>query len=285
MTEPISGKTVLITGATSGIGLEASVKLAGMGAELVLVGRDRTRGEAAVAVVKRRSGSRAVALMRCDFTSLTQIGALAADVVASRPRLHVLVNNAGSVSARREVTEDGIERTLAVNHLGPFLLTNLLLDLLRRSAPARVVTVASAAHRQGDMPFDDLQFENGGYAIMRAYARSKLANVLFTAELARRLTESGVTANCLHPGAVATNIWSHAPRYALPLLAVAKLFMISAAKGADTIVHLAASPEVEALTGGYYERNRKVLPSRLAQDEAIAKTLWEHSAAIVGLST
>ena len=285
MTEPISGKTVLITGATSGIGLEASAKLAGMGAELVLVGRDRARGEAAVAAVKRRSGSTAVALMRCDFASLTQIRALAAEVVASRPKLHVLVNNAGSVSARREVTEDGIERTFAVNHLGPFLLTNLLLDLLRRSAPARVVTVASAAHRQGDMPFDDLQFENGGYGTMRAYARSKLANVLFTAELARRLARTGVTANCLHPGAVATNIWSHAPRYAQPLLAVAKLFMISAEKGADTIVHLAASPEVEGLTGGYYERNRKVLPSPLAQDEEITKTLWERSAAIVGLPT
>jgi retinol dehydrogenase 14 len=285
MTDPISGKTVLITGATSGIGLEASAKLAGMGAELVLVGRDRARGEAAVAAVKRRSGSRAVALMRCDFASLTQIRALAAELVATRPKLHVLVNNAGLVSARREVTEDGIERTFAVNHLGPFLLTNLLLDLLRRSAPARVVTVASAAHRQGDMPYDDLQFENGGYGTMRAYARSKLANVLFTAELARRLAGTGVTANCLHPGAVATNIWSHAPRYAQPLLAVAKLFMISAEKGADTIVYLAASPEVEGLTGGYYERNRKVLPSRLAQDEAIAKTLWERSAAIVGVPT
>jgi retinol dehydrogenase 14 len=285
MTGPISGKTVLITGATSGIGLEASAKLAGMGAEVVLVGRDRARGEAAVAAVKRRSGSRAVVLMRCDFASLTQIRALAANVVATRPKLHILVNNAGSVSARRVLTEDGIERTFTVNHLGPFLLTNLLLGLLRRSAPARVVTVASAAHRQGDMPFDDLQFESGRYGIMRAYARSKLANVLFTAELARRLGGTGVTANCLHPGAVATNIWSYAPWYARPLLAVAKLFMISAEKGADTIVYLAASPEVEGLTGGYYERNRRVLPSAIAQDDAIAKRLWERSAAVVGLPT
>jgi retinol dehydrogenase-14 len=283
MTEPISGKTVLITGATSGIGLEASVKLAGMGAELVLVGRDRARGEAAVAAVKKRSGSRAVALMRCDFASPTEIRALAAEVVASRPKLHILVNNAGSVSPARVVTGDGIERTFMVNHLGPFLLTNLLIDLLRRSAPARVVTVASAAHRQGDMPIDDLQFEGGGYGIMRAYARSKLANVLFTTELARRLAGTGVTANCLHPGAVATNIWSHAPRYTQPLLAVAKLFMISAERGADTIVYLTASPEVEGLTGGYYERKRRVLPSAIAQDEAIAKRLWERSAALVGL--
>jgi retinol dehydrogenase-14 len=249
------------------------------------VARDNVRGEAAVAAVKRRSGSQAVTLMRCDFASLTQIRALAASVVASRPKLHILVNNAGSVNAGREVTEDGIERTFAVNHLGPFLLTNLLLDLLRRSAPARLVTVASIAHRHGEMPFDDLQFEKGGYGVMRAYARSKLANVLFTAELARRLTGSGVTANCLHPGTVATNIWSHAPWYAQPLLAAAKPFMISAAKGADTIVHLAASPEVEGQTGGYYEGNRRVLPSRLAQDDVVAKALWDRSAAIVGLTT
>lgn len=285
MTDWIAGKTVLITGATSGIGLEASVKLAGMGAELVLVARDRERGEAAVAAVKKRSGSPAIALMRCDFASLAATRALAAEVVAARPTLHVLVNNAGSVAAKREVTEDGIEQTFAVNHLGPFLLTNLLLDLLRRSAPARVVTVASGAHRAGGLPFDNLQFEHGSYGIMRAYARSKLANVLFTRELARRLAGTGVTANCLHPGAVATNIWSHAPRYTQPLLAVAKLFMISAEKAADTIVYLAASQEVTGQTGGYYERNRKVSPSPLAQDDTVARELWTRSADLVGLAT
>lgn len=285
MTDWLAGKTVLITGATSGIGLEASVKFAGMGAALVLVARDRARGEAAVATLKRRSGTPSIALMVCDFASLAQVRALAADVVATCPKLHVLVNNAGAVGPRREVTENGIERTFAVNHLGPFLLTNLLLDLLRWSAPARVVVVASAAHRGGDMPFDNLQFEHGGYGIMRAYARSKLANVLFTMALARRLAGTGVTANCLHPGAVATNIWSHAPRYAQPLLAVAKLFMISAEKGADTIVYLAASPEVDGQTGGYYERNRRVSPSPLAQHDAIAKELWTRSAGLVGLET
>lgn len=283
MTGPISGKTVLVTGATSGIGLEASVKLAAMGAELVIVARVRTRGETAVAEVKSHSGSQAVRLMCCDFGSLKQIRALATDVIASCPKLHILVNNVGTVSTTRETTEDGIERTFAVNHLGPFLLTNLLLDVLKRSAPARVVTVASIAHRNGDMPFDDLQFEKGGYGIMRAYARSKLANVLFTAELARRLTGTGVTANCLHPGAVATNIWSHAPWYTQPLLAVAKRFMVSPEKGADGVVYLATSPDVEGLTGGYYERNRKVLPALPAQDDAIAKALWERSATLVGL--
>ncbi len=282
--DSLSGKTVLVTGASSGLGLEASVKLAGLGARLVLVARDRARGEAAIATVQRRSGSRAVSAMGCDFASLSQIRGLAAAVVATCPNRHVLVNNAGTVSPRREVTEDGIERTFAVNHLGPFLLTNLLLDLLRRSAPARVVTVASAAHRDGDLPFDNLQFEHGGYGITRAYARSKLANVLFTSELARRLAGSGITANCLHPGVVATNIWSHAPWYAAPLLRVVKLFMTSAAKGAETIVYLAASPEVEGQTGGYYERNRRVSPAPVAQDDATARELWERSAALTGCS-
>ena len=286
MAGPLSGKIALVTGATSGIGFEASVKLAAMGATLVLVARDRARGEAAVAAVKKRSRSDAVSLMFCDFASLSQVRALAAGVMSSHPKLHILVNNAGSASPKREVTEDGIERTFAVNHLAPFLLTNLLLDLLKRSAPAKVINVASIEHRHGTLPFDNLQFEKGGYRITRAYARSKLANVLFTTELARRLAGTGVTANCLHPGAVATNIWSHAshaPGYVRLVLPVAKLFMLSAEKGADTIVYLAANPEVEGLTGGYYERNRKVTPSPLARDHAIPKRLWDRSAALVGL--
>jgi NAD(P)-dependent dehydrogenase (short-subunit alcohol dehydrogenase family) len=283
MSLPLSGKVVLVTGASAGIGLEASAKLAEIGAELLLVARDRARGERAAAAVASRSPSKAVSLMLCDFASQAQIRALAARVMTTHPRLHVLVNNAGSVNARREVTEDGLERTFAVNHLGPFLLTNLLLEALAPSRPARVVTVASAAHRDGTMPFDDLQFERGGYSILRAYARSKLANVLFTTELARRLAGSGVTANCLHPGTVATDIWSHAPRYAQPFLAVAKMFMSTVEQGAGTIVYLAADPEVDGQTGGYYERNRKVRPSRLAQDDDLAARLWKHSAALTGL--
>jgi retinol dehydrogenase 14 len=224
-----------------------------------------------------------VSQMLCDFASQAQIRALAANVIATCPALHLLVNNAGSVSISREVTEDGIERTFAVNHLGPFLLTNLLRPLLERSAPARVVTVSSIAHRQGDMPFDNLQFEHGGYTIMRAYSRSKLANVLFTIELAARLAGTGVTANCLHPGAVATNIWSYAPWYTRPLLAVAKLFMMSPETAADTIVYLAASPEVDGHSGGYYEKNRRVPPAPLAQDLALAAKLWQASATLTGL--
>jgi retinol dehydrogenase 14 len=277
----LTKKTILVTGATSGIGLEAAVKLAAMGAGLVLVARNRARLDAAVADVKRRAGSPHVSSLLCDFSSQAQIRRLAADYQATHARLDVLVNNAGSVSPSRQVTEDGIEETFAVNHLGYFLLTNLLLDALKRSAPARVVNVASVGHRSGTMDFDNLGFEKGGYSIMKAYGRSKLANVLFTRELARRLAGTGVTVNALHPGGVATGIWSHAPWYVRPLLPVARLFMLSAEQGGDVIVYLASSPDLEGRTGGYYERFALVPPSPLAQDDALAKALWETSASLV----
>ena len=281
MVRPLEGKTAVVTGATSGIGFEASVKLAALGAHVVLVGRNRSRGAAALAALKERAGSGTAALLFCDFSSLKQTRGLAADIIKSCRGVQVLVNNAGGVNLARELTEDGIERTFGVNHLAPFLLTTLLLDLLTKSGPARVVTVSSAAHRMGDMPFDNLQFEKNGYGIMRAYSRSKLANVLFSAELARRLSGTTVTANCLHPGAVATNIWSHAPWYTQPVLSLAKLFMDSAEKGGSRIAYLAASPEVEGQSGGYYEKNHKVFPSSLAQDGELARRLWEVSAGLV----
>lgn len=279
----LTGKTVLVTGATSGIGLEACVTFAAMGADLVMVGRDRKKGEAAVAEVEKRSAARRPSLMLCDFASQRAIRALAAEFRAAHPRLHVLVNDAGSVSANREVTEDGIERTFAVNHLGYFLLTNLLLDLLKASAPARVVNVASIGHRAGTMDFDDLGYEKG-YFIVKAYNRSKLGNVLFTRELARRLQGTGVTVNCLHPGVVATNIWSHGQWWAVPFLSVAKLFMVTPRQGGEAIVFLATSPELEGQTGGYYESNRLVRPSRLAQDDALATRLWDVSAKMVKMA-
>jgi retinol dehydrogenase-14 len=279
----LGGKTVLVTGASSGIGLEACVKFAGMGADLVMVARDRAKGEAAVASVEKRAKARRPSLMLCDFASQKSIRALAAGFRASHSRLHILVNDAGSVSPNRELTEDGIERTFAVNHLGYFLLTNLLLDLLKASAPARVVNVASIGHRAGTMDLDDLGFEKQ-YFIMSAYNRSKLGNVLFTRELARRLQGTGVTANCLHPGAVATNIWSHAQWWALPFLSLAKLFMVTPEQGGDAIVFLATSPELEGQTGGYYESNKQVRPSRLAQDDALASKLWDASAKMVKLA-
>jgi retinol dehydrogenase 14 len=280
----LHGKTALVTGASSGIGLEAAAAIAGMGAEVVLVARDRARGEAALAEVARRSGSSSASLLLCDFSSQAAIRVLAEEYRAGHARLDILVNNAGGVSDRRRVTADGIEQTFAVNHLGYFLLTNLLLDLVAASAPARIVSVSSVGHYRGDLDFEDLGFEKGGYSIMRAYSRSKLANVLFTRELARRLADKNVTATCLHPGAVATNIWSKAPSWAKPFLAVAKrLFMISPAEGGSRLVYLATSPAVEGKTGGYYDKNAEVKPSKLALDDALARRLWDESARLVGL--
>jgi NAD(P)-dependent dehydrogenase (short-subunit alcohol dehydrogenase family) len=248
-----------------------------------MVARDPARGEAARAEVVRRSGSEKVELLLCDFSSQKATRALADEVRRRVERLDILINNAGSVSPKRQVTEDGIEQTFAVNHLGYFLLTNLLLDLVVAGAPARIVNVSSIGHRQGTLDFEDLGFERG-YGIMKAYSRSKLANVLFTTELARRLDGKGVTVNALHPGAVATHIWSHAPAIARPLLAVAKLFMISPEEGGDRIVYLATSPEVDGKSGGYYEKNRLVTPSRRAQDASLATRLWEVSSELVHLT-
>lgn len=275
---------MLVTGATSGIGLEASVELARMGGQIVMVGRDPGKTQAAVAEVQRRSGASTVESLLCDFSSQASIRRLADDVRARYPRLHVLINNAGTVYAQRTLTGDGIEATFAVNHLGYFLLTNLLVDVIKASAPARIVNVASVGHYRGTMDFDDLGFERGGYQIMRAYSRSKLGNVLFTHSLARQLEGTGVTVNALHPGAVATNIWSGAPGWAKPILAVVKaLFMISPAKGGQTLVYLATSPEVEGKTGLYFEKNRPRTAAPLALDEALAQRLWSESARLVGL--
>jgi NAD(P)-dependent dehydrogenase (short-subunit alcohol dehydrogenase family) len=209
---------------------------------------------------------------------------LAAEVLATQPEIHVLVNNAGSVNPVRRTTPEGIEQTFAANYLGHFLLTERLLPRLLESAPARIVNVSSIGHRQGDFDLDDLQFERGGYSIMRAYNRSKLAQVLFTRALARRLAGTRVTVTSLHPGAVATNIWSFAPWYARVLLAPIKPFMLTAARGADTIVYLAASPDVEGQSGGYYEKNVHVEPSALARDAALGERLWAESERLVQLA-
>jgi NAD(P)-dependent dehydrogenase (short-subunit alcohol dehydrogenase family) len=281
----LAGRTALVTGASAGIGLEACVEMARMGAEVVMVARDPRRGEAALDDVRRRSGSDRVTLLLCDLASQESIRGLAAAYRAGHPRLHVLVNNAGSVSAERRETIDGIEQTFAVNHLAPFLLTRLLLDVIEASAPARIVNVASVGHYRGTLDFDDLGYKRG-YWIMRAYARSKLANVIFTRDLARRLSGKQVTVNSLHPGAVATKIWSDAPKWAGPLLTVAKkMFMISPEEGAARILYLTTSPEVEGKTGGYYESNVERRPAKLALDDAIAKRLWEESERLTGLQT
>lgn len=281
MNDQLKGRTILVTGATGGIGLEACIQLATMGATLVMVGRDAGRTERALEEVKRRSGSNDVSTLLCDFSSQAQVRALADAFRARHSRLDVLVNNAGSVNATRTLTVDGLETTFAVNHLGYHLLTNLLLDLLEKSAPARIVNVASEAHRQGVIDFDNLQFEKGGYGTLKAYANSKLANILFTRELSRRLAGKNVTVNCLHPGVVDTGIWDKSPWYYKPLILPAKLFFISAEKGGRTITHLAASDEVAKISGEYFTRNRMTKSSRLARDESLARRLWDESDQLV----
>jgi NAD(P)-dependent dehydrogenase (short-subunit alcohol dehydrogenase family) len=279
MTWTVQGKTVLVTGATSGIGLESAVELARRGARVVLVGRDEDRTLAAVESVRTRAGVDADHLL-CDFSQQAAIRALAKTYADRFDRLDVLVNNAGGVHRSRRLSQDGIEMTFAVNHLGYFLLTNLLLDLIVASSPARVVSVASVGHRSGTLDFDDLGFERG-YSTLKAYGRSKLANVLFASELGRRLDGTGVTSNSLHPGAVNTNIW---PGWSKPIL---RLFLqrrfISSERGAEPIVRLAADPDLDEVTGRYFERHRQVEPAPLAQDPAVAARLWDKSADLVGL--
>jgi retinol dehydrogenase-14 len=282
----IRGKTVLITGATSGIGLAAARELAHRGARVVMVGRDPARtAEAAKAAASVATAPGDVSYLLCDFSSLADIRRLAAEFRARHDRLDVLVNNAGGVNKTRRMSKDGIEMTFAVNHLGYFLLTTLLTDLLVKSAPARVVSVASVGHRSGTMDFDDLGFGEG-YTIMRAYSRSKLANVLFSNELARRLAGAGVTSNSLHPGAVSTRIWSGAPWYAQPVIQALRAFaFISAEKGGSYIVDLAANPEFDNVTGKYFEEGVMKDPAPLARDEALARRLWDVSASMVAMTS
>ncbi len=282
MDQDLRGKVMLVTGANSGIGLEACVTLAARGAEVVMVARDPARGEAARAEIQARSGSERVSLLLADLSSQASVRALADTYRAKFDRLDVLVNNAGGVSDTRRVTVDEIEQTWATNHLAYFLLTTLLQDLLVKSAPSRVVVVASRGHQRGTIDLEDPGYARGGYSIMGAYCRSKLANVLFSNELARRLAGTGVTVNSLHPGGVATNIWAGAPGWAKPVISViGALFFIPPAQGALPIVHLAASPEMEGRTGEYWHEMKRRDPSKSAQDADLARRLWDASAEMV----
>jgi NAD(P)-dependent dehydrogenase (short-subunit alcohol dehydrogenase family) len=275
----MNGKTCLVTGANSGIGKVTALELARRGAHVVMVCRDRARGEAALAEIKQASGNERVELMLCDLSSQADIRRFADEFKATHNRLDVLINNAGLYLRKRDTTVAGIEMTFAVNHLAYFLLTNLLLDRLKRSAPARIVNVSSDAHKHGHIHFDDLQGEKS-YSGVKAYCHSKLANVLFTRELARRLAGTRVTVNCLHPGAVATSIFRALPK---PIEAIIKLLTISPEKGAQTSVYLASSPDVEGVSGKYFVRSAEARASAEAQDDEVAARLWAESARLTGL--
>ena len=269
----------LVTGATSGIGRVAATALAGMGATVLLAGRDRGRGSAALEEIRRRGGS--AEFLQADFSSLHAVRELAAEVRSRYPRLDVLLNNAGGVNAERRLTPDGIEQTFAVNHLATFLLTEELRDLLVASAPARIVTVSSEAHRMlKALDFDNLQGEQS-YKGFRAYAISKLANILFTYELDRRLHGTGVTANCLHPGTVRTGIWGAARGVLRLLVLLVQPFMISAERGAQPLIKLASDPACAAVSGRYFLKGKEARSSPLSYDTEVAARLWETSATLI----
>jgi NAD(P)-dependent dehydrogenase (short-subunit alcohol dehydrogenase family) len=280
----MSGKVVVITGGNAGIGKAAAVRLAGMGARLVITSRNEERGRAAHEEIVKRSGNTEVDVMPLDLASFRSIRSFAADVLERFHRLHVLINNAGLILRRRTTTQDGFEATFGVNHLGHFLLTDLLLDRLKASAPARIVVVASVAHtgaRRG-LDFEDLQSERR-YRSMDAYSKSKLANVYFTRELARRLDGTGVTVNAMHPGYVRSDFGRGGDVTGLfgVGMKLGALFAISPARGARTLVYLASSPEMEGVTGGYFYKCKPGRLSKAAQDDAAARRLWEMSEAMV----
>lgn len=279
----LAGKVCLVTGATNGIGFTAARELARLGAAVWVHGRDAERGRRATEDIVRASGNHEVRFVRADFARLEEVRRLAAEIEASSSRLDVLINNAGVICPERTLTAEGYETTFAVNHLAPFLLTLLLRGKLEQSAPARIVVVASEAHRRSQLDFDDLMMTRD-YSLFRAYGRSKLANILFTRALARRLEGGAVTANALHPGVVRTNLFNHGSALTRwGAATIGRLFMISPEQGARTTVYLAGSSELEGRSGGYYSNCRLIEPSAAAQRGEDGERLWELSAQLVGL--
>jgi NAD(P)-dependent dehydrogenase (short-subunit alcohol dehydrogenase family) len=280
----MTGKTVVITGGNSGIGLETAVALAKAGAKTVITARDPVRGETAVADIRARSGHDDVGLVVFDLGSIASIREGATAILATCPRIDVLVNNAGLVMSDRRETTDGFESTFGINHLGPFALTELLLERIKESAPARIVNVASTAHKgaRKGLDFDDLQ-STRSYSGMPVYSKSKLANIYFTTELARRLEGTGVTVNCLHPGTVATGFARDGDASGVLAFGVKviKPFILSAEQGARTSVYLASSPEVAGVTGEYFVKCRARKPSAVARDDEPARRLWKRSEELV----
>jgi NAD(P)-dependent dehydrogenase (short-subunit alcohol dehydrogenase family) len=273
-------KTVVITGATSGIGEVAADRLAQKGARIVFVARDHARGQETLKHLRAIAGHDSHAVHYADLTRLSEMKRVAKAIADSEPEIDVLINNAGALFNTRQVTEDGLEKTFALNHMSYFVATNLLLDKLKPGA--RIVSTASDAHKGAKLNFNDLQSEKG-YSGFGVYGRSKLMNILFTRELAKRLAGSGVTANCLHPGFVATRFGDSSGGILSWGVRAAKSFALTPEQGAETIIYLASSPNVENRSGGYYYKSALATPSSEAQSDTDAKRLWEASARISGV--
>jgi NAD(P)-dependent dehydrogenase (short-subunit alcohol dehydrogenase family) len=272
----MKGKTCLVTGASSGIGWETALGLAKLGARVVITGRDEARTRAAAESIQKASGGALVDYLLADLSSLAEVRRLAAEVRRLYPKLDVLVNNAGGIFMTREVTKDGFEHTWALNHLAYVLLTQELLGTLKNSAPARIVNVASLAHRNGRMDFADLQGEKS-FSGMAIYARTKLANIMFTYALARRLQGTGVTANCLHPGVIASGFGLNNTGWMKTLVKIMQPFLISSAEGALTSIYLASSPDVADVSGKYFVKCKPAVSTPASRDEAAQEKLWQLS--------
>ncbi|MDP2269682.1 MAG: SDR family oxidoreductase [Archangium sp.] len=272
----LQGKTVLVTGATAGIGRETALGVAKLGAHVVLVGRNPEKTQRVVDELKAATHNQNIDFLLADLSLLSEVRKLAAEFLARFGKLHVLINNVGAINLKREVTKEGFELTFVMNHLGLFLLTELLLPALQKAAPARIINLSSDAHRSTGLDFDDLQAERS-YSSFKVYSRSKLMNVLFTRELAHRVAPLRITANAVHPGMVASDFINKPGVLGRIANAFVGTFGLSPEAGARTSVFLASSPEVEGLTGRYFVKSKSVTPSRKAQDDAVGKRLWEVS--------
>jgi NAD(P)-dependent dehydrogenase (short-subunit alcohol dehydrogenase family) len=279
----MQGKVVVITGGTSGIGEVAAEKLAGMGARIVLAARDASRGEATLAKLRQASPGLTHSAHYGDLSRVAEMKRVAAAIAAAEPRIDVLINNAGAMFGSRKVTEDGLEMTFAVNHVAYFVLTHGLRDRLLAAAPgARVVNTSSDAHKGNQIDFDDLQ-SSQDYRAFRVYGRSKLCNILYTRELARRWAGTGITANSLHPGFVATRFGDQSGGAMSFVIRAAKTFAISPEKGAETILYLASSPDVAGVSGKYFYQCREATPTKEAQDDESARRLWQETEKLAGV--
>ncbi|MHA2392141.1 MAG: SDR family oxidoreductase [Promethearchaeota archaeon] len=276
----MEGKVCIITGANSGIGKATAISLAKLNATVIMLCREKGTGEIAHKKIISETGNRDVDLLICDLSSQEQIRKFVDEFKQKYHKLHILINNAGIMASKRKISPEGFEMNFAVNFLAPFLLTNLLLDYLKKSVPSRIINVSSAAHRMGKLDFDDLQYKNRKYSLHKVYGASKLALMLFSYELSRRLEGTGVTVNTLHPGVVNTNLGREMSKFSQGF---GKLFFKSPEKGAETSIYLATSPDVEGITGKYYIKKQQKESSNDSYNEGLATRLWDISSKMTQL--